>query len=590
MRFSRMMACCAVVLATSAPRLDARSAGSVFADRVLLGGRIITVDAANSVAEAVAIKDGRILAVGTSARIRELVGPGTETIDLHGLTATPGLLDAHCHFSGGAVDALYVLDLSYPAVKSIGDVTARVKAEAAKPGEWIQGRGWDEGKLVERRYIYASDLDAVAPDRPAWLSHTMGHYGVANSVALKRAGITRGTPDPPGGTIDRDAEGEPTGVLKESAQALVERLIPPVNAERRREAIRVLAGNFNKEGMTGLKEPGIGPEAWDAYQEVLSQGALTVRVFALWNGGKSLEESRQIAERIGPFTKPYRTTGDDRLISGGVKLYMDGSGGARTAWVYDEWNKNSREVDAGNRGYPAADPELRRSQIRLYHDAGIHVSTHAIGDRAIDWVVDSYELALEANPQAGLRHGVIHANIPTDHAIARMAELQKKYDAGYPEASSTFMWWIGDTYAGNFGPARCLRLNPFRSYLDKGMRWAGGSDFDVTPFPARYGIYAAMARETLLGTYGATPYGTAQAVDARVALRSYTIWAARQMFLERKIGSIEAGKYADIAVWDKNVYTATAAQIKDLECQMTLFQGGVVYRKPGSRITVTSGR
>jgi predicted amidohydrolase YtcJ len=576
------------LLLAGAPRVPNRQ--GVFADRVLVGGRIITVDAADSVAEAVAIKDGRILAVGTNAQVLALTGPSTERIDLHGLTATPGLLDAHCHFADGAVDRLYVLDLSYPGVKSVGDVVARLQTERSKPGEWIRGRGWDEGKLAERRYILARDLDQVIPDRPVWLSHTMGHYGVANSVALKKAGITRDTPDPPGGTIDRDTQGSPTGVLKEAAQALVERLIPPMSEEQRREAIRALAREFNREGMTGLKDPGIGPEVWDAYQRVLAEGALSVRVFALWHGGESLEETRQIVERIGPFTKPYRSVGDAHLVSGGVKLYMDGSGGARTAWLHDEWNRSWSEVDVGNRGYPAADPDLRREQIRLYHDSGIHVSTHAIGDRAIDWVVDSYALALEGKPVAGLRHGIIHANIPTDRALDRMAELQKKYDAAYPEPSSTFMWWIGDTYAGNFGPGRCPRLNPFRSYLDRGMRWAGGSDFGVTPFPARFGLWAAMARETLLGVYGSNPYGRDQAIDIRNALRSYTIWAARQMFLEDSIGSIEVGKRADIAVWDKDLYAAPISEIKDLECQMTLFDGQVVHRAASAKITVTASR
>jgi hypothetical protein len=261
-----------------------------------------------------------------------------------------------------------------------------------------------------------------------------------------------------------------------------------------------------------------------------------------------------------------------------VKLFMDGSGGARTAWMHEDWNKNAVEVDAGNRGYPAADPEVRREQIRLYHATGIHVSTHAVGDRAIDWVVDSYALALEQKPTPGLRHGIIHANVPTEHALARIAALQRQHDAAYPEPSATFAWWIGDNYAGNFGKARSLRLNPFRSFVERGIRWAGGSDYYVTPFPARYGLWAAMARETLLGRYGTTPFGTAEAVDIRTALRSYTIWAARQMFLEKKIGSIEVGKHADIAVWNRDLYAATPAQIKDLECLMTLFRGEVVFR------------
>lgn len=570
------------------------------ADRVLVNGRILTVDARDSVAEAVAIKNGRILAVGSSREIAALIGPETERIDLQGLTATPGLLDAHCHFAGGGFDRLYVLDLSYPAVKSIGDVVVKVKAQAvtAKPGDWVRGRGWDEGKLAEGRYIYASDLDPVSPDHPVWLTHTMGHYGVANSVALERAGITRQTPDPPGGTIDRNADGIPTGVLKESAQSLVGRLVPKPTPEQRRDAIRGLAREFNKEGMTGLKEPGIGVavsydgsaalETWEAYQDVLAEGALTVRVFALWRSPDSLEGARELAARLAPFSKPYVSTGDDHLLSGGVKLFADGSGGARTAWVYGDWNKNNRELDAGNRGYPAIDAELLRELIQLYHDAGLHVSVHAVGDRAIDWVVDSYALALRKNPARGRRHGIIHANIPGDHAIQAMAELQREYDAGFPEPSATFTWWIGDTYAGNFGPERCLRLNPFKTYLENGIRWADGSDFDVTPFPARYGIWAAMARRPLLGVYGVDPFGRHETIDVRTALRSRTLWAARQMFLEGKIGSIEVGKYADIAVWDKDPYSAPLDAIKDLACQLTLFQGEVVYRAPGGRVSISS--
>jgi predicted amidohydrolase YtcJ len=571
------------------------------ADRVLVNGRILTVDASDSVAEAVAIKSGRILAVGSSREIEVLVGPETERIDLQGLTATPGLLDAHCHFAGGGFDRLYVLDLSYPAVKSIEEVVAEVKALAATapPGDWVRGRGWDEGKLAEGRYVYASDLDPVSPDHPVWLTHTMGHYGVANSVALESAGITRETPDPPGGTIDRHADGTPSGVLKEAAQSLVGRLVPGPTAEQRREAIRNLAREFNREGMTGLKEPGIGVavsydggaalETWDAYQDVLAEGALTVRVFALWRSPDSLEGARELVARIAPFSRPYVSTGDDHLISGGVKIFADGSGGARTAWLHEDWNKNHREVDAGNRGYSAIDAELLRKQIQLYHDAGLHMSVHAIGDRAIDWVVDSYALALQRNPAPGRRYGIIHANIPSDHAIETMAQLQRTYDAGFPEPSATFTWWIGDTYAGNFGPERCLRLNPFKTYLENGIRWADGSDFDVTPFPARYGIWAAMARRPVLGVHGPDPFGRGEAIDVGSALRSRTIWAARQMFLEDEIGSIEVGKYADIAVWDEDPYRAPLDAIKELACQLTLFQGEVVHRAPGAGVSISRG-
>ncbi len=551
------------------------------ADTVLVNGNVITVDAEDRVVQAIAVKNGRILAVGTDAEIRKLAGEDTRVIDLAGRTATPGLLDAHCHFANGGTNMLQVSDLSYPKVKSIEDVLGDVEkqVEGRTGGDWIQGRGWDEGKLEERRYIYASDLDAISRENPVWLTHTMGHYGVANSLALKLANVTRGTPDPPGGTIDRYPDGTPTGVLKERAQRLVTRLIPDVTVDQIQKGIERIAREFNQEGMTGLKDPGIYAPVWEAYQRALAAGALPVRVFVLWRAGQTLEEAEALAARIGPFTKPYRSRGDGHLISGGIKLAIDGSGGARTAWLHEPWNKEYTGVDEGNTGYPVIPPDVLRSQIRMFHDAGLHVSVHSIGDRAIDWVVDSYAMALEANPQKGLRHGIIHANIPTDRAIEAMARLQAEFDAGYPEPSAPFMWWIGDTYSGNFGPERSKRLNPFKTFVAKNIRWAGASDFGVTPFPARYGIWASVARKPALGVYDPDPYGRAEAVDVRTALRSYTLWSARQMFLEDEIGSLERGKYADIAVWDKNWYEIPTEELETIECQMTLFQGEVVFER-----------
>jgi len=180
------------------------------------------------------------------------------------------------------------------------------------------------------------------------------------------------------------------------------------------------------------------------YKELLAENKLSMRVFYLVRQGNSIERSQRIIDDIGSFAKPYLTRDNDNLIPGGVKMYMDGSGGARTAWLYDDWNKNSTENDAGNKGYPTNDPEILRKQIIMFHNAGIHVSTHAIGDRAIDWVVDSYSLALKDKPTFGLRHGIIHCNIPTDHSISVMADLQKNHDAAYPEIQAPFNWWIGD--------------------------------------------------------------------------------------------------------------------------------------------------
>ena len=552
------------------------------ADLILVGGPVITLDGESRVAEAVAVRGDRVVAVGTIAEIEAMAGPGANRVDLAGRAVTPGLMDAHVHFASGGASRLYRLDLSYPNVENIGDVQRLVaeQAERVGEGEWVRGGGWDEGKLEELRYIYASDLDAVAAERPVWLSHTMGHYGVANSLALEMAGITASTPDPPGGTIDRDPAGNPTGVLKESAQGLVSRLIPGLGPEQQREGIRSLADAFNAECMTGGKDPGIGPGTWDAYRDVLADGDLSVRIFALWRGRDgTIDEVRAYADSLATFTRPYESTGDDRLISGGVKLYIDGSGGARTAWLYDDWNREHTHTDTGNRGYPTMDADELRRRFRAYHDAGLHVSIHSIGDRGIDWSVDSFVEALEATPTRGLRHGIIHANIPTDRALDIMAELQRDWETAYPEPSPSFTWWIGDTYAGNFGPERALRLNPFRSYQERGMIWASGSDYFVTPFPARYGVWASVARQPLLGVYGQHPYGTAESVDAETALRSFTTWVAHQMFLEDEVGTIEPGQYADLAVWDRNPLAVPTDELRDMICEMTVFNGEVVYER-----------
>ena len=549
-------------------------------DIVLINGAVLTVDRTDSVAQAVAITAGKISAVGTTAEIKAMAGATTEVIDLRGRAVTPGLIDSHVHFSAAA--SLFTVDLGDAAVTSIEEAKKRVAAQVAKlkPGEWVRGRGWDEGKYSERRYITAADLDAVAPNNPVWLTHTTGHYGVANTYAMKLAEIRAATPDPPAGTIDRTPAGAPTGVFKESAMGLVSRLVPPLSRDQQKQGIAQIVRDFNREGMTGAKDPGIGSEKWELYQELLAEGQLTVRVFALWSGARRLEDRAAVLARVKANPRQTGLAAGGMLVSGGVKMFMDGSGGARTAWMYEDWNKNLNEIDKGNTGYPSTDPAAYRQIVTELHNAGVHVSTHAIGDRAIDWVVDTYDRALAATPTRGLRHGLIHANTPSDRAIDAMARLQQDYDAAYPESSAGFMWWIGDNYAGNLGPQRNQRLKPFRTYVQKRVRWAGGSDYPVTPFAARYGVWASVTRRTLNGTYGETPFGTAESVDVRTALRSYTAWAARAMFLEDRVGTIETGKDADLAVWDRNPYAIPADQLKDMRCELTMGRGRVVFRAP----------
>ncbi|HEV2399502.1 MAG TPA: amidohydrolase family protein [Candidatus Sulfotelmatobacter sp.] len=560
------------------------------ADLVLIHGHILTVDAKDSVVQAVAIQHGTIVKVSSDAEVLEFAGkdPGVRVIDLQGHTATPGLIDTHAHIAEGGVNELYRVPLSDAG--SVAEIVARVKAKVAtaKPGEWVTGAGWDEGKLAEHRYVTAADLDAVSPNNPVWLVHTTGHYGVANSVALKMAQITAATADPVAGTIDRDAHGNPTGVLKETpAMQFVERLVPAITLEQMRNGILHIQDVLHSEGITAVKDPLIHQLHWDAYKSLLDEGKLKERICVLWFAGSTMESARKALDEVKSVRRLPETY-DDRLLSCGVKMLMDGSGGARTGWMHDDWLRNGTTPDVTssgqpNRGYPQIDPTVYQEMVRLFQQNGVPVGTHAVGDRAIDWVVDTYALVEKEDPHPGLRHSIIHANLPTPHALDVVAELQKKYDAGYPEMQAEFLWWIGDNYAGNYGPKRNANLIPLKTLQERGVLWSGGSDFFVTPVAARYGIWASVARETAKGTYGKNPFGVAEAVDIHTALRSYTAWGARQMFLENKIGSLEVGKRADIAVWDRDLYSVPTEQVKDMKCLMTLVDGEVVYSAAGAK-------
>lgn len=579
---STMLLLALPVVAAAAPRATRAP------DLVLAHGVVLTVDAQDTVAQAIAIRDGRVLAVGTDAAMLALAGPRTHIIDLHGRTATPGLIDTHAHVADGGLAEVTAIDLS--DATSVAEIVRRVRARAAqaKPGEWIEGNGWDEGKLAEHRYVLASDLDAAAPGNPVWLGHTTGHYGVANGMALRLAKLGPDSKDPPAGTIDRDASGAPTGVLKESAQDLVLRLIPEPSAAQWRQGIRHMLDTLHSEGMTAYKDPDDSLPMWEAYRALLREDELTAHVCVLWHGGSTLASAREALATVRRFPLAPRSLGEGRLLSCGVKIYMDGSGAARTAWSYDEWRRNQTEVEHGNYGYPLVDPEVYREMVRLLHDAGVPVGTHAIGARAIDWVVDTYAQVLRERPVKGLRHSIIHDNFPTAHAVEAMAAMQRQYDAGYPEMQPPFLWWIGDNYAGNLEPARALALEPFKSLLASGVQWAGGSDFPVTPIAARYGLWAAATRETLQGSYGRTPFGMAESVDAHAALRAYTASAARQLFLEDRIGTLEPGKEADIAVWDRDFYAIAASDIRDAKCELTLFHGRVVYDAQAAQAAPTA--
>ncbi len=579
----------AVALLTSAfataGAQESRASQKKSADLVLVNGTIITVDQRDSVAEAVAIKDGKVVAVGSRKKVDAYVRASTKVVDLHGRTVTPGMIDSHIHFSGA--DALYKLDLSVLQVHNIADVQAKVAAKVAElqPGEWVQGSKWAAVHLAEHRPIYAADLDPVSPNNPVFLLETSYHQATVNSKALELAGITKDTPDPPGGYIDRDTNGNPTGLLKEGAVWMVAAVIPPFTAEQEKAGLKYITREANKVGLTSVLYPGIGADTWKVFKQVRKEGDLTVRCAALWSSPDTMKASRKLIAQISPFTHPGKKK-DTMLWSQGVKMFIDGVQDAGTHWSWQEQFTNFTTPNPGWYGEPVMDPALYRRQVRLYHNAGLQVQTHAIGDRAIDWVVNSYKLAEKGKGTKGLRHGVIHCDIPTDQALKTLRWLQRNYDAGYVYTNPDFMWWT-EVIAATMGPQLSLREMPYNTYEKRGIRYGFGTDWSVDPMDPKYSIWSAITRDTLVGLYGPHPFGTDECINVHQALRAATRSNARLLYMEKKIGSIEVGKLADIAVWDKDWYSCTTDEIYNMNCEMTLLGGKIVYRANGSPVTVT---
>jgi predicted amidohydrolase YtcJ len=530
----------------------------MYADLILRNGEIITLDQRNTVAEALAVKDGKILMTGSNDEVSELLGPDTETIDLKGRAATPGLISSHDHFLQHGTSAEFILDIRYPKAKSCKDITHAIAERVAETeeGSWIIATGWDETLLEENRFPTRWDLDPVYPDNPVWIRRVY-EMGVANSRALKAAGISGDTPDPPFGKIDRDENGEPTGLLRGSAMDMLVDAIPPWTMGEMERAISRACRDFLSQGLTAVIEPGILMPQLEAYRSLHRKGGLTVRTFVHYGFLRNVDEVRDALNEVKPG-------GDDFLRVIGLKFAEDGGVGPRTALMYEPF-----EGQPNNFGMQLIDPETLKEMTRMGHEVGFQIAIHAIGDRAIDIAMDAYEYAQKTSPRPDPRHQIIHCYFPSDEALQKIAELGVMVNT-----QPSFLYWLGDSFIEALGEERAARCMPLRTMLDRGIPVGNSTDAPVTPPLPTIVLYACVARRTIKGE----SMGSDEAITPLQALRTYTAVAARHAFMEDKIGSLEPGKYADIAVWNENPLKVEVELIKDLKIEMTLVGGIIRYR------------
>ncbi|MFF8593928.1 amidohydrolase [Streptomyces sp. NPDC015220] len=560
------------------------------ADLILTGGDVLTIDDAFSVAQAVAVRAGRILAVGSDAEIKALAGPGTRVVDLAGRTVLPGINDSHLH---GAAWALtrppFALDVGHPQVRSIADTAEAVRraAAATPPGQWITGLGWDVGYLAEcladpARRPHRRDLDDAAPGHPVCLTDFSGHMVWVNSKALELAGITRGTEPPAGGVVETDAAGEPTGILKETAQALVQELIPPATVADRMTAIRSAVAALHAEGITSYTEPGLGPggaqilgggldtATLHAYVELARSDRLAARVRVLLLPAPMGGSAADVTSGLAGLRVPDDVDAE-RLAVIGVKVFADGVPPNETAWMHEPYPGGGH----GGLCVHGADAALQQAElaemIRVAHAAGHQLGVHVTGDRAIDAVVDAFIAADRAHPRPDARHYIIHGDFASPRSLARLAAH------GYGvNMNPAIKWTIADLMDDIVGSERSDYQWPVRSAAEAGIAVCASSDAPITAPNWRQGVAAMLLRESkATGRVS----GPGQRVSLETALRAYTVNAARQDFAESWKGTVEPGKVADLCVLGGDLRATDPHDIPGLDIDLTVFDGRIVYER-----------
>jgi predicted amidohydrolase YtcJ len=531
------------------------------ADLVLLNGKFWTVNDAQPRAQAVACISNRIAAVGSNDEIRKWIGPTTQVMDLGGKLALPGFNDAHVHFYSGG-ENLASVQLRH--AKSEAEFRDRIAEFAATlpAGRWVTGGGWDHENWTPARLPTRQWIDAVSAGHPVFVNRLDGHMALANSEALKLAGITRETPDPPGGTIVRDAAGEPTGVLKDAAMNGVNRIIPEPSPEQIAEGLRAAMRYARENGVTSVQDMSASPDVLSVYQTLLSRGELTLRIY----GFQPLASWQRLAS-VGLRA----AFGGDRLQIGGLKGFADGSLGSTTALFFEPYLDAPQTSGLAN---SQMIPESKMLNNILAADhAGLQVAVHAIGDKANATILGMYEQAAQQGGARDRRFRIEHAQHLRAQDIPRFGKLRVIASMQPYHAIDDGRW-----AEKRIGPERAKGTYAFRSLLDSGAVLAFGSDWDVAPMQPLMGIYAAATRRTLDDKHpgGWVPE---QKISVAEAIRAYTMGSAYASFNERTKGSIEPGKLADIVVLSDDILAIPPAEIEKTRVAVTIFDGKVIYQR-----------
>ncbi|MGA7381909.1 MAG: amidohydrolase, partial [Terriglobales bacterium] len=535
------------------------------ADLIITHANIWTGDESYPRAQAVAVFGDRIIAVGTNQEVASLGGPKTRLIDASGKLLLPGFNDAHLHFVSGGLqlDSVQLND-----VTNLDEFVRRIAERARKTpkGEWIQGGDWDETKWPGSVLPTKELIDPVTPDNPVLLSRYDGHSSLANSAALKLAGVTAQTPDPPGGTIVRDAQGNPTGDLKDAAWELVYKVIPPPSHDQLMRAARRALEHAASVGVTSVQT--MDPEYAEiaAYAELLQAGELTTRIYAA-PLITQVDDQVKIGIRHA-FGGPY-------LRIGAVKAFADGSLGSRTAYLFEPF---SDQPD--NHGLLSDEMQpLSRMRDRMMKAdaAGLQICTHAIGDQAISMILDLYTEVANAHGAADRRFRIEHAQHMAAKDFDRFAQLHVIASVQPYHAIDDGRW-----AEGYIGHDRASRTYAFRTFMNHGVHLAFGTDWDVAPLNPMLGLYAAVTRATLDGK---NPNGwfPEQKLTVEESVRAYTMGSAYAEFQEKEKGSITRGKLADMVILSGDIFSIDPANIRDVTVLKTIVGGKVVWdasRKP----------